>query len=119
MSPEAFPAENLRLNDRIQVTIATHMSCQALFFFNTECSCRLARDCHCWSLPWMSAMPAVRQQHGVAIPRRRLEGVLARAVCESALKPAIICVAFLCLHSLFHFNPVCNMFLLNALEVAK
>lgn len=62
----------------------------------------------------MSAMPAVRQHRGVAIPQRRLEGVLAGAVCESALKPAIIYVAFLCLHSLFHFNPVCNMFLLNA-----
>lgn len=113
MSPEASPAENLKLNDRIWVTIATHMSCQA-FFFNTECSCRLARDCHCWSVPWMSAIPVMRQQHDVAIPRRRLEGVLAGAVCESALKPAIIYVAFLCLHSLFHFNPVCNMFLSNA-----
>lgn len=31
MSREASPAGNLKLNDRIQVTIATHMSCQAFF----------------------------------------------------------------------------------------
>lgn len=63
---------NLGLNGRIQVPVELpsprNMRVPSSLCY-IECSCRfkrLARDCHRRSLPWMNAMPDVRQQPCVA-----------------------------------------------------